>query len=290
MTENNNRRKGKKHNKKGFTLVELLCAVAIVGIMTPVLINGFTFAAKLNYRSRLQQKADAAANDIYEGIASVKYEELGDYLSTLNGWNAISDNTGSGYEYYVSKHYDALEDCEVKVAVQKYSQSYIVPDLNLVGVKSKYLTLASEINDFDGVVTEKICQEVKSNESVKLAVKQDIIKKVKENYGVVLDSAQVDGAKILVDRKSIDLSKISKETSITLGVLDGENFIADYSTKYRYPANVANPSLDKDSALIVTYTYAHQINGQWVSISNDSLNVLSTLRSYSSFRRRELDA
>ena len=32
-------------NKKGFSLVELLVAVAIIAIMTPVLVNGFTFAA-----------------------------------------------------------------------------------------------------------------------------------------------------------------------------------------------------------------------------------------------------
>lgn len=259
------------NNKKGFSLIELLVAVAVLAIVTPVLLNGFLSAVKLNYRSRLQQRVDAAANEVYEGIASVKYEELGNYLSSLNGWSAVDDGTGTGYDYYVKKNYDSIEDCEVKVAIQRYSQAYVIPDLNLVGVNNKYLTLSDEINNYDNVATEKIKQTIKTSEEIRNIVKQDIIQKVQDTYGITLSSADINSFKIMIDCDQIDPSDVSKQTSITMGV-SGEDFEVNYRTSYRYPAQRPDPTAD-NASLTISYTYAHNINGTWESISNDSLNI-----------------
>ncbi len=265
-------------NKKGFTLVELLVAVTVLAILTPVVVQGFIYASKLNYRSRLQQRADAAANTVYEGIASVKYEELENYLSELNGWTPVNDGTGEGYEYYVEKYYDELEDCQIKVAVQEYSEAYIVPDLNFVGVESKYLTLASEINSLDSIAGSKIEQAIKSDEEIKNAIAQDILVKIRETYGVIIDRSEIAISKILIDCGTIDSEKVSKQTKINLGVANGE-FFADYELSYRYPASTPNPTYDNES-LYVSYSYAHQINGQWKMVSGTNVDVCQLLKSY----------
>ncbi len=276
MTKINPLRKLKLNkNKKGFSLVELLVAVAIIAIMTPILIEGFTFAAKLNYRSRLQQRADAAANSVYEGIAAVDFEELGDYFSSANGWSAIDDGTGEEYEYYVTKYYDELEDCKINVSVQKYSESYVVPDLNFIGVKSEFLTLAGEINDTDGAIESKIEQGIKSDESVKVAIKQDIITKVKETYGIILTASDIDGARILINCGTVDKNLISKKTSVSLDT-EGGTFNADYSVSYRYPAEIPNPQADTAS-LKVSYSYSHFIDGKWSSVSGVDVDVRGIL-------------
>ncbi len=262
-------------NKKGFTLVELLVAVAMIAIVTPFLVKGFIYATELNYRSRLQQRADAAANSVYEGIASVKYEDLTDYLSDINGWKPVDDGTGTEYDYYVYKYYDDLEDCEVKVAVQKYSSSYVVPDLNFLGVDSQYLTLAREINDFDGVAANKIEQAAKSSDAVKNVVVNDIVSQIRNTYGEDITASQIDRSKILINCGSIDKDKISKETSIDLNIV-GDDFLADYSVSYRYPAEAPNPDVD-DGTLKVSYKYAHNLDGSWVSISNSELDVGSQI-------------
>ncbi len=274
MTNNMQKRKLKLNkNKKGFSLVELLVAVALIAIMTPVLVEGFTFAAKLNYRSRLQQHVDNAATDIYEGIASVEYDELKNYLSSINGWSPVDDGTGSEYAYYVTKPYEDIQNCNVTVSVQKYSEHYIVPDLNFIGVKSAYLTLASEINDFDSVIESRIIQGIKSDNDVKIAIKNDIAEKLKK-HGVTV--ADVDDSRVLIDCGTIDISRISKQTTVIADVV-GDQFVADYKVSYRYPANIANPS--EDSAdLIIGYSYSHRIDGKWQSVSNNALKVREKLK------------
>ncbi len=169
MTMNKNSKSFVKlnKNKKGFSLVELLCAVAIIAIMTPVLVNGFTYAAKLNYRSRMQQRVDEKANFIYEGLASVKYDELADYLSLNNGWYPVN-TAGTGYAFMASNiDPDSTEtsDWEINVSVQKYSSSYIVPDLNLIGENSRYLTLSDELYVDDAFAKQKISREIRTGEA-----------------------------------------------------------------------------------------------------------------------------
>ncbi len=278
-------------NKKGFTLVELLVAIAIIAILTPVVVQGFIYASKLNYRSRLQQRADAAANSIYEGIASVKYEDLENYLSGLNGWEPvtdesdepiITDESGEEYEYYVKKYYDELKDCEIKVAVQEYSESYVVPDLNFVGVGSKYLSLAREINSLDSVAKSKIEQAIKSDNEIKNAIAKDITEKFEE-IGLEVDIAEISKSRIFVDCGTIDSDAISKQTKINLiveKIKDKKSMIhADYEVSYRYPASTPNPNDEKYPASTpdssnyvgfpVKYSYSHFINGEWREVNNE---------------------
>ena len=181
MTNNLQKRKSKLNNKKGFSLVELLVAVALIAIMTPVLIEGFTFAAKLNYRSRVQQRVDNVATNIYEELSNIEYAELKKYFSD-NGWT-IEEPTTDGM-YFATLSSDNVDgeigNYDVRVTVQEYSKDYIVPDLNLIGVHSAYLTLEDEINEMDNIVESRLVQAIKSNDDVKKAIKHDAASKINE--------------------------------------------------------------------------------------------------------------
>jgi prepilin-type N-terminal cleavage/methylation domain-containing protein len=245
-------------NKKGFSLVELLCAVAIIALMTPILVNGFIHAAKLNHRSRLQQRVDEAANYIYEGVSSVEYEDLADYLSDLNGWAPVEGS--SGYEYHVTKPYDGLDDCTVTVAVKKYSSAYIVPDLNLVGEDSQYLTLSDVIYVDDNFANQRMLQEIKNSSSIKDAIVSELSGKGLTN---------IDKNKITISFPTdapFNSAKVSKTTKLDLNIdnVNGETdvIVADYDVTYRYPAATCD---DMSSTFSVLYKYSYKEDGKWKS-------------------------
>gem|GEM_PF-3664088 len=278
MTNNLQKRKSKLNNKKGFSLVELLVAVALIAIITPVLIEGFIYAARLNYRSRVQQRVDNVATNIYEELANVEYAELQKYFSD-NGWTIEETGVVGTYNATLSSDdaegSDVIGNYRVNVTVQEYSQEYIVPDLNLIGVHSAYLTLEDEINEMDSIVESRLIQAIKSDDKVKTAIKNDAALKInEENDKANLKASDIDSSRIVVSC-SIDKSIISKQTSVEVGVKDSQ-FVADYKVSYRYPAAQPNPNGDS-SDLEVTYSYSHRLNGKWVSVSN-TINVRETLK------------
>ena len=240
MTNNLQKRKSKLNNKKGFSLVELLVAVALIAIMTPVLIEGFTFAAKLNYRSRVQQRVDNVATNIYEELTNVEYAELQKYFSD-NGWT-IEKSTTDGM-YFATLSSDDVDgeigNYEVKVTVQEYSKDYIVPDLNLIGVHSAYLTLEDEINEMDNIVESRLVQAIRSDDDVKKAIKNDAKNIINQQYEKSLLASDIDSSRIAISC-TIDKTKISKQTSVEVGIKDGQ-FISDYKVSYRYPASAMIP-------------------------------------------------
>lgn len=247
-------------NKKGFSLVELLCAVAIIAIMTPVLVEAFTLAARLNLRSNAQQRVDAAANSVYEGLSSVRYEELKHYLADYNGWTALNKD-GTNYDYYVEKNYDGLEDCKVKVSVEKYSDSYLVPNLNLVGVASDYLTLSNELNDYDSIVGIRMEQAIKTDSGVINAIKNEIVSELNSRISDASKKVSNSDINLIIDCGTIDESKITKEIKIHLtNKIEGEKSIvsAEYSLDYRYVGQNINYS----------YTYFDKVNSKWSGESN----------------------
>lgn len=259
-------------NKKGFSLVELLVAIAIFAIVTPVLVEGFIQASKLNYRSRLQQRVDSAANSVYEGISSVKYENLEDYLSEENGWTDVFKDGDGNYtasRLHQLQEGDPLDDCKITVAITKYSESYVVPNLNLIGVNSDYLTLVDEINESDGVVAERIEQYIKTNEEIKTKIKEDI--KSKSN-GIITSIDQIKSSDIIVECGKIDTDIISKQTNIILDLEEYDKgiykFVVDYNTQYRYPAAIPDPDLDS-STLKIPYSYSQNHGGKWISLKEE---------------------
>lgn len=66
----------KNKRNKGFTLVELVIAVAILGIVISPLIANFIQSAKLNRKSKISLNATNMAQDIMEGASAYSAEEF----------------------------------------------------------------------------------------------------------------------------------------------------------------------------------------------------------------------
>ena len=92
----------KKQNNRGFTLVELIIAVAVLGIVISPLIANFIQSGRLNKRARVNLDATNMAQDIMEGASAYSAEEFiklfqkGDTLSGSLLPNALSTYESHG--------------------------------------------------------------------------------------------------------------------------------------------------------------------------------------------------
>ena len=99
---------GKSKNNKGFTLTELIIAVAVLGIVISPLVANFIQSARLNKKARVSLDATNMAQDIMEGASAytaeefVKMFESNEYLvnkilpATTKGYSQHGDLDDSG--------------------------------------------------------------------------------------------------------------------------------------------------------------------------------------------------
>ncbi len=66
----------KQKNNKGFSLIEIIIAIAILAIIVLPFLNSFVSSARLNERARKQLRATEAARNIMEGLKGYSIAEL----------------------------------------------------------------------------------------------------------------------------------------------------------------------------------------------------------------------
>lgn len=89
-------------NKKGFTLVELIIAVAILAIIVAPLVSNFVQSNKINQKSRKNLNAMNMAQDIMEGIASKQSAEK--FIIGMEEADAMNTLlVGASYKSYGAK-------------------------------------------------------------------------------------------------------------------------------------------------------------------------------------------
>ncbi|NSW89313.1 MAG: prepilin-type N-terminal cleavage/methylation domain-containing protein [Firmicutes bacterium] len=92
--------KGFKKNKKGFTLVELMVVVAIIGILTAIAVPIYT-----NSQQKAREAADAANERILKGAAAMYLADEG-----LPTSDEVWDGTaGQNWEDYL----ESWPECQV---------------------------------------------------------------------------------------------------------------------------------------------------------------------------------
>ena len=77
-------KKSKRINDKGFTLVELLIAIAIVAIIVAPMLDGIVTSMKVNKKADALQKETAVANSVMESMENMSLDDIAVKLSDNN--------------------------------------------------------------------------------------------------------------------------------------------------------------------------------------------------------------
>ena len=72
------KRKGKLNNA-GFSLVEVLVAMAVLAILSIPVLGSFSNAARINHKARKEENANTVASDIVEQFKSVSMSRTVSY-------------------------------------------------------------------------------------------------------------------------------------------------------------------------------------------------------------------
>ena len=150
MTENQ-KRKSKKKRNRGFTLVEVLVAAAILSIMVPPILSSFVAIARVNAKSRRKLSATAIANSVME---SVKGFELSDVSKQFNdssaGFHIIAGTISGKSEIVpsgVAKSYASGKFTARDSGVYEFSITGVQMDGTTYDVRLKYTKNTTQTNE-----------------------------------------------------------------------------------------------------------------------------------------------
>ena len=121
----------RKLNSKGFSLIEVLIAVAILAIVTLPILKAFSTSAMVNRNARRQENANTAASAIAEQFKSMTVgrlvEKYGD--AEKYGENAYEYDEATGnYTFYVTsrdkEYYEGINGESFYVEVELNPKQY----------------------------------------------------------------------------------------------------------------------------------------------------------------------
>lgn len=163
-------------DNSGFSLVELLVAVAIVAIVFTPILKSFTTAAVVNSRAQRTQNATSLAESVMEDVKGKSVEQLYSEASLTMpsappyeiSYSGVTATQGVTYDVDVKLSIDEYADTdrydERKANIASNTEDYDdVRDANLVALpkmqdidSSQNAVLSWEINEYDGVAFEAI--------------------------------------------------------------------------------------------------------------------------------------
>ena len=92
-----------KKNNKGFTLVEVLIAMTILGIVVVPLLQAFVVSARTNAKAKNLLDATMVAENIMEELKASSFNEL------AGKYQIISEDDGTGHHFSVNQTVDEIE-------------------------------------------------------------------------------------------------------------------------------------------------------------------------------------
>lgn len=151
-------------NNMGFSLIELVVSIAILGLVLLPILNGFVVAARANANSRKVQDQNMIVQNIMEEMKGktvkdiiLDYNRLGDEC-----YEAYPSLSGSGYELYASNIYEQKDqyyllkrnidnryDALITLDASPYKSSYHLRDTDY---NNYQMPLVREINSSNHLV------------------------------------------------------------------------------------------------------------------------------------------
>lgn len=232
-------------NNKGFSLVEVLIAMAILAIISLPILSSFSNAARINSRARKVENANTAANNIIE---EAKISNLSD-LSDLHGgtdckYSLVANNNGV-LTYYVGNETDSNGNAYYKG--NDGERFYITAEFD-----------PTVYTSHDGDTTENKLNDVNSSS---ISVYSDITGP--NNYVFRDDSCDESAISHFqyIVGDSFDRSKLSKKTDITVSVI---------------PTMATDSEFKQTVTIIMTYHYdSHVGYTDYVKTTTLSPNIFS---------------
>lgn len=127
------------NDERGISLVELVCSLAVLSIITGTLLNMYIFSAQVEAKASAREYALSICEEIVgfyelsESVSSFETTLSGNTSGIVSGWQ--KDNTYSGIKY--DKYYDYKWNKETNEAFQYYKGIIIIDDGTGTSVKSK---------------------------------------------------------------------------------------------------------------------------------------------------------
>ncbi len=104
MADKKNRRIRSKRNR-GFTLVEVLVAAAILSVMVTPILSSFVAIARVNAKSRRKLSATAIANSVMESVKGFELQEVSkQFNGPATGFHVVAGTISGASEIGTASH------------------------------------------------------------------------------------------------------------------------------------------------------------------------------------------
>lgn len=209
----------KRGKNKGFTLIEVIIALAILAVALAPLIANFIVSSKMNLKSRKSLNAMNLAQDMMEGMRAYSAAEIIEKLDAADpsgptpvtlentllpmgtnytGWAKIATNnyTIFGVQTAAGKGNDKTNMYDVDVKLIPDTAVYDGKDMAAISTVDQYWNPVYTMSDSDGgsagetIAIDKIYEKVKDNASGKTTtqLKANMQREIKLNMKMTTDS------------------------------------------------------------------------------------------------------
>lgn len=259
-----------KRQSDGFSLVEVIIAIAVLAIVAMSLLLYFSNASRYTEFGKTKQKADMAAQSVVEELAScTTFDQIENKLVAATGsaWTVVSTPTASKNNYLLSRKI-TVDNMDYKAMVTLDFDSY-------KATASATTTPVSKFNDYQAPQLEKVYSDnnvvLEETDQTDAAI-GDIFYQVYKNNKSSSKTTIRNG---LHRTLHIDMSPYSDASgSATLYLVRGryEYWYEEAGVKYKCEMSVKDVKIEQD-ALQKVYLFYRPISS---TLTEETLDIMAT--------------